>query len=548
MDKSNASAPTIKKYSLLFVDDAYEKITITKTRINRLTGNYDLEVIYTPPAQADNVLEQKKIDFIFNLSNEGVKNTETGISKEVAVLTQVLIQELQLLEYSKEELNAILESASEGIEASDIHGNIKFVNPAFLKITGIPLEERIGKNAFEVNKDGILAKTLQTQKPVSSTLTRAPGSKSEVFVTGAPVIRDNVMEGAVIVIKDVSETLRLAREVERERELLTSLYDRFGQFVYVFEDIVANSKRMKELIEVAQKATKSSSTVLIIGESGAGKELFAQAIHSSSRANLPFIAVNCASIPENLLETELFGYEKGAFTGASTRKIGLFELAKNGTVFLDEIGDLNLFLQAKLLRVLQEREFRRVGGNEVIPFQARIIAATNRDIPKMIEEGTFREDLYYRINVIPILMPPLRERIEDFSELAEKLLNKVSRKVGKKIYSVAPDVIEAMACYKWPGNVREMENVLERAVNMCEGSCIMLEDIDPFILNYSRERETVDFSLKAIERKQISEALRFFGSDLKGKKLAANALGISLAGLYKKMKRYGFGFAQNRPE
>lgn len=528
----------------VLVADEGKQTETTFRRSYEYNGNkYDLKIVYAPPSRIARLLTEQEFDIVVADKGRGKALSVAAGSKvtddKVADLIRMLLKEIDSLEHGKGELNAILDSVSEGIEAIDIHGNIKSVNKAFLKITGMESEDRVGKNIFDVNNDGVLATVLRTQKPVPGNLRQGPGAKREVIATGAPVIKDGNMVGAVIVIKDVSETIRLARDVQSKREMLSSLYTRLGKVNYSFDDISASSKSMREAVVLARKVARSFSTVLIIGESGTGKELFAQAIHSAGMLDNPFIGVNCASIPESLLEGELFGYEKGAFTDAAARKIGLFELAQKGTVFLDEIGDLNLNLQAKLLRVLQEREFRRVGGIEMIPFTARVIAATNRDIAKMIDQGLFRADLYYRLNVMTIRVPPLRERIEDLPTLVEVLLKKVSRRIGKKVIGIENSVVAVMVEYSWPGNVRELENILERAVNVCEGEVIGPEDIEPYIFKYEAFGGEGTFSLELMERKQIKSALLYYGYDLKGKKAAAKALGISLTGLYHKLKKYG---------
>ncbi|MHC1761449.1 MAG: sigma-54 interaction domain-containing protein [Negativicutes bacterium] len=529
--------------TVLVLDELRDAKTVNRRMYKYNNVECDITIIFTSPVLLSKLLLEHKVDIIVDSSNlSGCVPKEINekiVSGKSAKLIQMLLQEISLLEHSKEELKAILNSTSEGIEASDIYGNITNVNPAFSHITGIEYEDRVGKNIFDVNRDGVLATVLRTKKPVPGSLRQGPGSKREVIVTGAPIIQDETMLGAVVVIHDVSEAIRLAKEVETGKEILTSLYNHLGQVSYTFKDIVAESKSMKDAIGIARKAARSSSTVLIMGGSGTGKELFAQSIHAESRPSQPFVAVNCAAIPESLLEEELFGHEKGAFTGASGNKIGLFELAKNGTVFLDEIGDLNLNLQAKLLRVLQEREFRKVGGVKVIPFKARIIAATNRNILKMVSQGMFRDDLYYRLNVITIRVASLAERTDDLPKLTEVLLQKISRRIGKKVINIEKSVLEAMSGYSWPGNVRELQNVLERAVNMCEGDTIGNQDIDSYLLHYEHGPcNEMDFSLEVMEKKQIDSSLAHFGSDLKGKKAAAKALGISLTTLYQKLKKY----------
>lgn len=275
----------------------------------------------------------------------------------------------------------------------------------------------------------------------------------------------------------VLSTVKLALEkkelLRKNEELQRALYDRFR-----IEGIVGHSTVMKNVMEIIRKVSQNPVTVLILGESGTGKELIARAIHyNSPRSTKPFTAINCAAIPESLLESELFGYEPGAFTGAMTRKIGLFEATNSGTMFLDEIGDLPAITQSKILRVLQEKEIRRIGGRDAIKVDVRIIAATNKDIEKEMKGGRFREDLYYRLRVVTIELPPIRERREDIRELVMYFLERYNNEFGKRIKGVDEAAMKALLEYPWPGNVRQIESVIERAVLMCESDTIRLNDI-----------------------------------------------------------------------
>ena len=248
------------------------------------------------------------------------------------------------------------------------------------------------------------------------------------------------------------------------------------------EGLIGDSQGMQNIFKLVLKIARSNATVLIRGESGTGKELIARAIHQRSRrAENPFSAINCAAIPETLLESELFGYERGAFTGADRRKLGLFEVASGSTLFLDEIGDLSLPLQGKILRALQEREIRRVGGNESIPVDVRVLAATNRDLEAMMKNGTFRDDLYYRLNIIPIVVPPLRDRREDIPRIAARVLERSAAEHGKEIEGITPEAMRILGAYDWPGNVRQLESIVERAVLLSESRTIGTDDLPPEI-------------------------------------------------------------------
>lgn len=311
------------------------------------------------------------------------------------------------------------------------------------------------------------------------------------------------------------------------------------------DNIVGTSPQTIELKKRILKIAKSPSTVLITGESGTGKELIAKAIwKASDRRNKKFVPVNCSAIPETLIESELFGYVKGAFTGATTGRIGKFEIADGGILFLDEIGDIPLHLQPKLLRVLQEKEITRIGSNKTIPINTRIIAATNKDLKQMIAENKFREDLYYRLNVIPTETTPLRDRTQDIKDLFYFFLERYLHVFGKQFKKIHHDVMVFLQSYSWPGNVRELENTVEYIVNMLDDSGIITMDMLPWhFIEKENEHPNADYSintLEAVERKEIEKAIHRYGNDTQGKKLAAKKLGISLSTLYRKLEYYGF--------
>lgn len=311
--------------------------------------------------------------------------------------------------------------------------------------------------------------------------------------------------------------------------------------------LVGSSLAMKQVKEKIKRIASSKSTVLITGESGTGKELVARAIHAEgSRSNKPFIAINCGAIPESLLESELFGYVKGAFSGANNSgRIGKFELANKGVIFLDEIGDMPIYLQVKLLRVLQERTLVKIGSNELINLDIRVIAATNKDLKKLVEEGKFREDLYYRLNVIPLEMPPLRERTGDLELIMYGLIKKYNKIFNKYVHTVNEDVINKFKEYPWKGNVRELENIVELLVNLSGEDGVISKGMLPkSIAEYNKNEEIKINSssnnneikkLKDIEKEYIEKALDLYGRDTSGKKKAAEKLGIGLATLYRKL-------------
>ncbi|MCK8059176.1 MULTISPECIES: sigma-54 dependent transcriptional regulator [unclassified Fusibacter] len=302
--------------------------------------------------------------------------------------------------------------------------------------------------------------------------------------------------------------------------------------------LVSHSEPMKEVIGLIKKVAASMATVYINGETGVGKELVANAIHASSnRYDKPFIKVNCSAFPETLLESELFGYEKGAFTGAFARKLGRFELANTGTIFLDEIGDISPLIQLKLLRIIQQKEFERLGGTETIALDVRIITATNKDLEVMVKEGSFREDLYYRLNVIPLHMPSLRERQDDFETLVQTFLVHISNFYGTPIKSIQPKAMELLKSYNWPGNVRELENIIERLVVISEGQVIGITDLpDKITQSTTPVQPTILLDAKdSIEEHTIKNALNQTNGNITK---AASLLGISRRSLHRKLNKY----------
>ena len=314
----------------------------------------------------------------------------------------------------------------------------------------------------------------------------------------------------------IGQALNVQRMVEEERRRLLDENTHLRQELrerYDFSNIIGTSGPTRQMYEQVAQVAQTNTTVLIRGESGTGKELIAHAIHYNSlRAKKPFVKVSCAALPDTLIESELFGYEKGAFTGAATRKKGRFEMAEGGTLFLDEIGDINLSTQVKLLRVLQEREFERLGGTETVKINVRMIAATNKDMEKAIHEGTFREDLYYRLNVFTIFVPPLRERKADLLLLADHFLEKFSREHGKVIKRISTPAIDMLTAYHWPGNVRELENALERAVLVCDSAVVHGHHLPPSLQTADSSGTVTRVSLKdavaAYERDLILDALK----------------------------------------
>lgn len=344
------------------------------------------------------------------------------------------------------------------------------------------------------------------------------------------------MEEINVLIKKALKIRDLTMEVELLRDELSRI-SRGNQ-------IIGESPQIKEVMDLVNRVAKSNATVLILGESGTGKELVANAIHyNSDRKNKPFVKVNCGALPENLLESELFGHEKGAFTGAISRKIGRFERAHGGSIFLDEIGEMSFSTQVKLLRVLQEKQIERVGSTEVIDVDVRIIAATNKDLKRLVEEGRFREDLYYRLNVIPIKIPPLRERKQDIPLLVKYFLQKYSLETGRRGMTISDSALDKLKAYSWPGNIRELQNVIERAVILSPGREITEDQLPPEIVKRDRQIELDEFklpkngvNLNDLEKSLIKQALDMTNGN---QTEAARLLGITRHTLIYRMEKYG---------
>ncbi len=439
------------------------------------------------------------------------------------------------LQYTSRQLEVIVNTLQYGIIAVDKAGRITCFNNEAGRILGINPAEVTGQSAWELFPKFSFMEVLNTGKEILETAhVHFMGNRRKTLLCSTyPIICRGKIMGAVGTIRDY-------REAHRQAQRLTA-----NDYMYTFDDIISASEAMKEIKEKAKRAAQGYSTILIEGESGTGKELFARAIHAESPFYKgPFVAINCSAIPDSLLESELFGYESGAFTGARAGgKPGKFELADGGTLFLDEIGELPLFLQAKLLRVLQDRVIEKLGGTSSRPINVRIIAATNRSLIKMVENGEFREDLYYRLSVIPITIPPLRERKEDIVLLLEHNLNKYANIMKKDIKGFAPDVFKLLAEYHWPGNVRELENTVEYAVSFTDGGWIRKENLPPRIREQfpaaDSSRTTLQEKSLELERKTIEELLKKYGISVEGKDKVASELGISRATLYRKIKKLG---------
>ena len=440
---------------------------------------------------------------------------------------------------------AILDNIHNGVMITDPDGKVIFFSKSYGNFLGIDPQKALGKHCTEVVENTRMHLVAKTGVPEIDHPHRIKGQ--DMVVQRIPI----EMNGRVIAVygqvmfKDVRDVQTLAQKLhilESKVELYEKELESLRSSKYTIDHIVGKSASIIDLKKLALKAAMTSASVLLVGESGTGKELFAHAIHyASARRLYPFIRLNCAAIPKDLLETELFGYEPGAFTGAGSKgKPGKFELAHRGTIFLDEISDLPLEMQPKLLRVLEEKETERLGGNKLTRCDFRLIVATHENLANLVEQGRFRKDLYYRLTVIPLQIPSLRERKEDIPPIAEQLVQILSRDLGINVTKISADVLQRLQDYDWPGNVRELSNVLERILYSIEGDTIHMRHLPVFfhgtIPGSSKLQVTLLKRMRDdMEKEAVLQAIRM-SKDNKNK--AAKLLGIHRTGLYKKMKKF----------
>lgn len=502
-----------------------------------------------------------------------VKNNEAranGSKSELDALRdkQDAIQQLQDLQRQHE---SILQSAGDGIYGLDCNGHTIFANATAIKMVGWKLEEMVGKNQHDLihhtNADGSSFDKLdcsiyaafhdgKIHTVESEIFWRKDGTCFPVEYKSTPIHDENgILTGAVVSFRDITrrkeaekalsgsneelkkalaEVKKLKSKVEQENLYLQQEI----KLTHNFEEIISQSRKFKAVLKQVEQGAKTDATILILGESGTGKELIARAVHNiSKRKGRPMVKVNCAALPATLIESELFGHEKGAFTGAIARKIGRFELADGGTIFLDEIGELPIELQSKLLRVLQEGEYERLGNPQTFKVNVRVIAATNVNLFGAIAKGTFREDLYYRLNVFPIEIPALRERKEDIPLLTRHFLLKYNAHFGKNVELITQGVIDALTQYNWPGNIRELENVIERAVIISPDRKLEIGDAIPKVSLREEAKDII--TLADNERAHILKTLKLTNWRISGDRGAAKILDINRTTLEARMKKLG---------
>ncbi len=493
--------------------------------------------------------------FLVNSSPLFVRNELVGALASLHEISdlELVSSELKSVRMLTEELEGIFESAFDGIYVTDNEGVTLRVNSSYERITGLSRDEVIGHSMYElvarkVFDQSTTISVLETGKP--ATLIQKIRNGATVMVSGNP-LRDasGKIARVVTTVRDLTELNRLRDELSTVGNLKTQ-YEKelkeLKQQTAERGDIIAQSAPMRSILDLSLRLAAVDSTVLIQGESGVGKEVIAEFIHANSpRRHKPFIKINCTAIPEQLLESELFGYVRGAFTGANKEgRQGLFEAADGGTLLLDEIGDLPLTLQAKLLRVIQDRQTRRVGDNTPRFIDVRLLAATNRNLSSLVEEKLFREDLYYRLNVVPIIVPPLRDRKEDIIVMVQAFLKKFCERHNraKELY---PTVLPRLLDYPWPGNVRELENLVERLVVTSPGTVITVGDLPAFLRNHepapvpslTLEGKTLKEILDNVEARVLKDALARHKTTRK----AGEALGIDQSSVVRKMKRLNLG-------
>lgn len=559
------------------MDDIYDAIVVVDQQSKITLFNKAAEKLIRVPAKdaigksVEDIIPNTRLPVIINLgiteinqkqklktttiitNRKPIKDPFGEIVGAIAIfrdITQIkeMTRELISLREVQHLLESILYATQDAISVVDEKGIGVYINPAYTRITGLTKRDVIGKPATVDIAEGesIHMKVLKTQEPVKGALIKVGTNKRQVIVDVAPIFIKGELKGSVGVIHDIIDIKKLTRELEQAKQIIRNL-----EAKYTFEDIIGEDFSLKESIEQAKKAAAIPVTVLLRGESGTGKELFAHAIHNASdRKFNQFVRVNCAAIQESLLLSELFGYEEGAFTGAKKGgKKGLFEKANGGTIFLDEIGEISPEIQAKILRVLQEKEIMRVGANQSINVDVRIIAATNINLERAIEEKTFRKDLYYRLNVLPIYIPLLKDRKNDIYLLSMHLIQKHNQEYGRNVNDISKEAIGVLRNYHWPGNVRELENVIGRSmINMKIGEQIIekkhlplfdfkLKDSNKNSMKKKDLGKTKDLKtlLQNTEKQYIEDLLQHNNNN---KTKTAKELNISIRNLYYKLEKY----------
>ncbi|WP_276624495.1 sigma-54 interaction domain-containing protein [Syntrophomonas wolfei] len=531
--------------------------------IERHVINKCLRYLYLPFSLSTQVETLQKIMlnnhyFISNRSpiiKDGEIIGAVGVLQDISELEE-LSRELKYVKELNEELDAIIESSYDGLYITDGNGMTLRLNQAFEMITGVNGREFLGRYVDDIAQEGIVSESVSSlalARKETVTIIQETRSGKTTLATGSPVFDKNGNIFRVVCnVRDITELNMLKQKLEKVQGL-SQHYESQLKTLRIYsgtDKIISKSSEMRKLLETVVRLAEVDSTILINGESGTGKELIAETIHNhSARAKKPFIKVNCGAIPENLMESELFGYDYGAFTGAKKEgKAGYFELAHEGTLFLDEIGDLPFNLQVKLLRVLQSKEINRVGGRQALKVDTRILAATNRNLLEMVQKKQFREDLFYRLHVIPVIIPPLRDRKEDIPSLIVHFIALFNRKyrLNKRI---CPDVVDILMAYDWPGNVRELENLIERLVVISSSDIISRDELPIHLGSAVLDSPQVSVSaivplkeaVESVEKQLLERAFAQYRTTRQiAKKLEVNASTV-----VRKAAKYGISSSSN---
>lgn len=553
----------------IIIDTDTRVTHINQTYLNAL-GKRRKEVIgrpiteITPDSRLPEVLATGKIDTVdvWTVNDHNMLVNRFPIKsngKIVGAIGHTLVLDTSVHQFLMDKLQetdgvifeGLIENPHTGYLTVDKHGYVTFINKTMLEAFNLKESEVVGKYILDVIPNSKLPEILATGRTDRADIfTISPGR--DILVDRLPIKKNGQIIGAIAhsVVMDMSEVKHLIQKLQDTQQELSIYKDAVCSFYrakWRFENLIGQNYEFTNIVTMAKQFSRTSSTLLITGESGTGKELFAQAIHNASpRCNGPFIRINCAALPENLLESELFGYADGAFTGAKKGgKPGKFELANGGTIFLDEIGDMPMSMQTKLLTVLQEKVIERVGGTTPIQINARIIAATNRDLEEMVRNHEFRDDLYYRLNVVQLKLPPLRKRMDDLPMLTEDLIKRLNVKLETSIEGISDKAMQVLLNYNWPGNIRELENLLERAINLAHmNNRTLIEPVDfPSLYNSagqlntleSDESKTLPERIDDLEKQLIIQALDKTNGN---KTQAAKLLGIHTSALYRKLNKY----------
>ncbi|WP_455538114.1 sigma-54 interaction domain-containing protein [Terrisporobacter sp.] len=536
VNRYSAFKKCLEEQVLIYIDDS-QKNDICKVCSNNYNCKEYAELCC--PITLDNYAYGVVGLIAFNKEQSEIITNNTGdlinfLGKMADLISNKLKAQVKTeeLELEKKKLEILLNGMNKAAVSIDKHGNIDKYNVKFKNIFNMKDNHIVGENIFKL-LDFMKKPTFNDFETYKTGIFyyEKHGINLKGIYNISQIVVKNRLKGYVIDFIENKEAIKNYNKINKDYKI-------------TLDNIVSNSEIMEHTKQKALVASKTNSTVLITGESGTGKELFARAIHNhSNRVDNPFVTVNCAAIPDNLLESELFGYEEGAFTGAKKGgKLGKFEIANKGTIFLDEIGDMSLHLQGKLLRILQERELDKIGGKSNIFIDVRVIAATNKNIKELVKKGQFREDLYYRLNVIPINLPALRKRRNDIPLLIDYMIKEYARKLNKEVVGIDDDARKTLMDYNWPGNVRELQNTIEYSINMSNSSLLSLDIIPSNIKAKYYDEKSDKYeeirTLEDLEKEEIIKALKKFKDYKKDKELVAKALGISRATLYRKLEKY----------